>query len=216
MISDVEIENEIRALVAAFLEGMRALARKDVLQNAARYLEVDIKAAGISGPVATPMKPAPKAERAPAPRRPAAPVRSAPSRKAPAPAPKRAAPRKKAATPRATAGAARSAAAPAKAAKARGASAASAPTAPAVGAGAKDAEQTRPASPENAPSGIPGDEIAEALLAHVEIEPGQGIDDLALAMGTPAAELQEPIKKLLEENKITEELNQGQTSYYPA
>ncbi|WP_437563856.1 hypothetical protein [Sorangium sp. So ce542] len=214
MISDVEIENEIRALVAAFLEGMRALARKDVLQNAARYLEVDIKAAGISGPVATPMKPAPKAERAPAPRRPAAPAappRSAPSRKAPAP--KRAAPRKKAATPRATAGAARPAAAPAKA---RRASAAPAQAAPAVGAGAKDAEQTRPANPENAPSGIPGDEIAEALLAHVEIEPGQGIDDLALAMGTPAAELQEPIKKLLEENKITEELNQGQTSYYPA
>ncbi|WP_437339049.1 hypothetical protein [Sorangium sp. So ce394] len=211
MISDVEIENEIRALVAAFLEGMRALARKDVLQNAARYLEVDIKAAGISGPVATPMKPAPKAERAPAPRRPAAPARSAPSRKAPAP--KRAAPRKKAATPRATAGAARPAAAPARA---RRASATPAQAAPAVGAGAKDAEQTRPASPENAPSGIPGDEIAEALLAHVEIEPGQGIDDLALAMGTPAAELQEPIKKLLEENKITEELNQGQTSYYPA
>ncbi|WP_148313792.1 hypothetical protein [Sorangium cellulosum] len=157
------------------------------------------------------MKPAPKAERAPAPRRPAAPARSAPSRKAPAP--KRAAPRKKAATPRATAGAARPAAAPAKA---RRASAAPTQAAPAVGAGAKDAEQTRPASPENAPSGIPGDEIAEALLAHVEIEPGQGIDDLALAMGTPAAELQEPIKKLLEENKITEELNQGQTSYYPA
>ncbi|AUX32589.1 MULTISPECIES: hypothetical protein [Sorangium] len=211
MISDVEIENEIRALVAAFLEGMKALARKDVLQNAARYLEVDIKAAGISGPVATPMKPARKAERAPAPSRPAAPARSAPPRKAPAP--KRAAPRKKAAAPRATAGAARPAAAPAKA---RRASAAPAQAAPAVGAGAKEAEQARPTSPENAPSGIPGDEIAEALLAHVEIEPGQGIDDLALAMGTPAAELQEPIKKLLEENKITEELNQGQTSYYPA
>ena len=72
-----------------------------------------------------------------------------------------------------------------------------------------------PTSPENAPSGIPENEIAEALLAHVEIEPGQGIDDLALAMGTPAADLQEPIKKLLEENKITEELRQGQASYYP-
>ncbi len=34
-------------------------------------------------------------------------------------------------------------------------------------------------------------------------------------MGTPAAELQEPLKKLLAENKITEELHQGQTSYYP-
>ncbi|XXX82072.1 hypothetical protein WMF30_25250 [Sorangium sp. So ce134] len=157
------------------------------------------------------MKPAPKVERAPAPRRPAAPVRSAPSRKAPAP--KRAAPRKKAAAPRATAGAARPAATPAKG---RPASAAPAPAAPAVGAAGKEAEQARPGSPENAPSGIPGDEIAEALLAHVEIEPGQGIDDLALAMGTPAADLQEPIKKLLEENKITEELNQGQTSYYPA
>ncbi|WP_437581187.1 hypothetical protein [Sorangium sp. So ce887] len=232
--------------MAKFLEGMRALARKDVVQNAARYLEVDIKAAGIStGPAATPMKPARKAERAPAPSRPApsrpaAPARSAPSRKAPtpkraAPPKKAAAPPKKAVAPRTTGGAARPAAAPrttrgaarpaavprttrgaarpaAAPARARGASALAAP---AVGAAGKGTEQTRPVSPENPPSGIPGDEIAEALLAHVEIEPGQGIDDLALAMGTPAAELQEPIKKLLEENKITEELSQGQTSYYP-
>ncbi|WP_437493001.1 hypothetical protein WME75_19465 [Sorangium sp. So ce1014] len=216
MISDVEIENEIRSLVAKFLEGMRALARKDVVQNAARYLEVDIKAAGIStGPAATPMKPSRKAERAPAPSRPApsrpapsrpaAPARSAPSRKAPTP--KRAAPRKKAVAPRTTGGAARPAAAPARA-RAASAGALAAPA-------GKGAEQSRPVSPENPPSGIPGDEIAEALLAHVEIEPGQGIDDLALAMGTPAAELKEPIKKLLAENKITEELSQGQTSYYP-
>ncbi|WP_437603540.1 hypothetical protein WMF28_18275 [Sorangium sp. So ce590] len=228
--------------MAKFLEGMRALARKDVVQNAARYLEVDIKAAGIStGPAATPMTPARKAERAPAPSRPApsrpvpsrpaAPARSAPSRKAPTP--KRAAPHKKAAAPRTTGGAARPAAAlrttggaarPAAAPRTTGGAArpAAAPArARAASAGAlaaaagRGAEQARPVSPENPPSGIPGDEIAEALLAHVEIEPGQGIDDLALAMGTPAAELQEPIKRLLEENKITEELSQGQTSYYP-
>ncbi|WP_437516960.1 hypothetical protein [Sorangium sp. So ce1099] len=213
--------------MAKFLEGMRALVRKDVFQNAARYLEVDIKAAGIStGPAAIPTKPGRKAERAPTPAptksRTAASARSAPSRKAPSrpapsrPAPSRAAPsrpapRKKTAAPRAAGGAARPAVAPAKA---RAASAGKA-QAPAVGAGDKGTQPTSPTSPENAPSGIPENEIAEALLAHVEIEPGQGIDDLALAMGTPAADLQEPIKKLLEENKITEELRQGQTSYYP-
>ncbi|XYI03273.1 hypothetical protein ACMHYB_27330 [Sorangium sp. So ce1128] len=208
--------------MAKFLEGMRALVRKDVFQNAARYLEVDIKAAGIStGPAATPTKPGRKAERAPTPAptksRPAASARSAPSRKAPSrpapsrPAPSRPAPRKKAAAPRAAGGAARPAVAPAKAR----ATSAGKPQAPAVGAGDKGAQPAGPASPEHAPSGIPENEIAEALLAHVEIEPGQGIDDLALAMGTPAADLQEPIKKLLEENKITEELRQGQTSYYP-
>ncbi|KYF71409.1 hypothetical protein BE15_47060 [Sorangium cellulosum] len=204
-------------MVAAFLEGMRALARKAVIQNAAQYLEVDIKAAGIStGPAATPPKPGRKAERAPAPAkvRPAAPARSAPSRKAPARA--AAAPsRKKAAPARKAKSAARPAVAPAKGRRAAGAAS---PRTPAVSAGEKRAEQAGPVnatSPENAPSGIPENEIAEALLAHVEIEPGQGIDDLALAMGTPAADLQEPIKKLLEENKITEELRQGQASYYP-
>lgn len=206
MISDVEIENEIRASVAEFLEGMRALVRKDVLRAAAQYLQVDISVAGIStGPAATPAKPVRKAERAPAPSRPAAPPRSAPSPKTPT----RAAPRKKAAAPRATGGGARPAAAPPKARAAR-------TPAPAVAAPVKAAEQAAPASPVSLPSGSSGDEIAEALLAHVEIEPGQGIDDLALAMGTPAAELQEPLKKLLAENKITEELRQGQTSYYPA
>ncbi|WP_437932053.1 hypothetical protein WMF37_23300 [Sorangium sp. So ce291] len=203
--------------MAKFLEGMRALVRKDVFQNAAQYLEVDIKAAGIStGPAATPMKPGRKAERAPTPAptksRTAASARSAPSRKAPSrPAPSRPAPRKKAAAPRAAGGAARPAVAPAKArAKSAGKAQASA-----VGAGDKGTQPASSTSPENAPSGIPENEIAEALLAHVEIEPGQGIDDLALAMGTPAADLQEPIKKLLEENKITEELRQGQASYYP-
>lgn len=206
MISDVEIENEIRASVAEFLEGMRALVRRDVLRAAAQYLQVDISAAGIStGPVATPAKPVRKAERAPAPSRPAAPPRSAPSPKTPT----RAAPRKKAAAPRTTGGGARPAVAPPKARAARTA-------APAAVAPVKVAEQAAPSSPVSLPSGSSGDEIAEALLAHVEIEPGQGIDDLALAMGTPAAELQEPLKKLLAENKITEELHQGQTSYYPA
>ncbi|WP_433936964.1 hypothetical protein AB3662_20130 [Sorangium cellulosum] len=210
--------------MAAFLEGMRALARKAVIQNAAQYLEVDIKAAGIStGPAATPPKPGRKAERAPAPApapakaRPAAPARSAPSRKAPARA--AAAPsRKKAAPARKAKGAARPAVAPAKGRRAAGAAGAASTRTPAVPASEKGAEQAglvNPTSPENAPSGIPENEIAEALLAHVEIEPGQGIDDLALAMGTPAADLQEPIKKLLEENKITEELRQGQASYYP-
>ncbi|WP_437786151.1 hypothetical protein [Sorangium sp. So ce1097] len=210
--------------MAEFLEGMRALARKAVVQGAARYLEVDIKAAGIStGPAATPAKPGRKAAPAPAPvkSRPAAPARSAPSRKAPARA---AASRKKAAPPQKAGKAARPAVAPAKkgrraagAGAARHGGAASA-QAPAIPAGEKVAEQAgpvTPVNPENAPSGIPGDEIAEALLAHVEIEPGQGIEDLALAMGTPAADLQEPIKKLLDENKITEELRQGQASYYP-
>ncbi|WP_437840947.1 hypothetical protein [Sorangium sp. So ce1153] len=213
--------------MAKFLEGMRALVRKDVFRNAAQYLEVDIKAAGIStGPAATPMKPGRKAERAPTPAptksRKAASARSAPSRKAPSrpapsrpapsrPAPSRPAPRKKTAAPRAAGGAARPAVAPAKA-RAKSAGKAQAP---AVGAGDKGTQPANPTSPENAPSGIPENEIAEALLAHVEIEPGQGIDDLALAMGTPAADLQEPIKKLLEENKITEELRQGQASYYP-
>jgi hypothetical protein len=206
VISDVEIENEIRASVAEFLEGMRALVRKDVLRAAAQYLQVDISAAGIStGPAATPAKPVRKAERAPAPSRPAAPPRSAPSPKTPT----RAAARKKAAAPRTTGGGARPAAAPPKARAAR-------TPAPAVVAPVKAAEQAAPASPVSLPSGSSGDEIAEALLAHVEIEPGQGIDDLALAMGTPAAELQEPLKKLLAENKITEELRQGQASYYPA
>ncbi|MGK3993896.1 hypothetical protein [Sorangium sp. So ce1024] len=204
---------------------MRALARKAVIQGAARYLEVDIKAAGIStGPAATPARPGRKAAPAPAPSRPAAPARSAPSRKAPARA---AASRKKAAPPRKAAGAAaRPAVAPAKgrravgsgAPEAAGSGSAASVQAPAVPAGEKVAEQAgavTPVNPENAPSGIPGDEIAEALLAHVEIEPGQGIEDLALAMGTPAADLQEPIKKLLDENKITEELRQGQASYYP-
>lgn len=208
MISDVEIENEIRASVAEFLEGMRALVRKDVLRTAARYLQVDISAAGIStGPAATPAKPVRKGERAPAPSRPAAPARSAPSPKTPT----RAAPRKKAAAPRTTGGGARPAIAPPKKRAARA-------PAPAV-APVKAAEQAAPASPVNPASlqsGSSGDEISEALLAHVEIEPGQGIDDLALAMGTPAAELQEPLKKLLAEKKITEELHQGQASYYPA
>ncbi|WP_437627471.1 hypothetical protein [Sorangium sp. So ce1151] len=208
--------------MAKFLEGMRALVRKDVFQNAAQYLEVDIKAAGIStGPAATPMKPGRKAERAPTPAptksRTAASARSAPSRKAPSrpapsrPAPSRQIPRKKAVAPRAAGGAARSAVAPVKG-RAKSAGKAQAP---AVAAGDKATQPVSSASPENAPSGIPENEIAEALLAHVEIEPGQGIDDLALAMGTPAADLQEPIKKLLEENKITEELRQGQASYYP-
>ncbi|WP_437641176.1 hypothetical protein [Sorangium sp. So ce854] len=204
---------------------MRALARKAVIQGAARYLEVDIKAGGIStGPAATPAKPGRKAAPAPAPApvksRPAAPARSAPSRKAPARA---AASRKKAAPPRKAGKAARPAVAPAKGRRAAGSGAAGSggagsAQAPAVPAGEKVAEQAgpvTPVNPENAPSGIPGDEIAEALLAHVEIEPGQGIEDLALAMGTPAADLQEPIKKLLDENKITEELRQGQASYYP-
>ncbi|WP_159397178.1 hypothetical protein [Sorangium cellulosum] len=71
------------------------------------------------------------------------------------------------------------------------------------------------ARPEGQPAVAYGNEIADALLAHVEIEPGQGIEELALAMGTPATELQEPIKQLLAENKITEEQDQGQTSYYP-
>ncbi|WP_437737948.1 hypothetical protein [Sorangium sp. So ce1335] len=210
--------------MAEFLEGMRALARKAVIQDAARYLEVDIKAAGSSaGPAATPTKPGRKAVRAPAPAptRPAAPARSAPSRKAPARA---AASRKKAAPPRKAGSAARPAVAPAKGRRGAGSGAAgsggaASAQAPAVTAGEKGAEQAAgtvtPVNPENAPAGIPGDEIAEALLAHVEIEPGQGIEDLALAMGTPAADLQEPIKKLLEENKITEELRQGQASYYP-
>ncbi|WP_437538447.1 hypothetical protein WME79_21035 [Sorangium sp. So ce726] len=195
--------------MAEFLEGMRAVVRKEVLRTAARYLQVDISAAGIStGPAATPAKPVRKGERAPAPSRPAAPPRSAPSPKTPA----RAAPRKKAAAPRTTGGGARPAVAPPKSRAAR-------TPAPAVAAPVKAAEQAAPASPVNPaslPSGSSGDEIAEALLAHVEIEPGQGIDDLALAMGTPAAELQEPLKKLLAENKITEELRQGQASYYPA
>ncbi|WP_437803339.1 hypothetical protein [Sorangium sp. So ce693] len=192
--------------MAEFLEGMRALVREDVLRAAAQYLQVDISAAGIStGPAATPAKPVRKAERAPAPSRPAAPPRSAPSPKTPT----RAAPRKKAAAPRTTGGGARPAVAPPKARAAR-------TPAPAAVAPVKAAEQAAPASPVSLPSGSSGDEIAEALLAHVEIEPGQGIDDLALAMGTPAAELQEPLKKLLAENKITEELRQGQTSYYPA
>jgi hypothetical protein len=215
VISDVEIENEIRASVAKFLEGMRAVVRKDVLRTAARYLEVDISAAGIStAPASTLAKPVRKAERAPAPSRPAAPVRSAPSQKAP----KRVAPRKKAPAPaaasRTTGSASRAAVAPTKT-KAR----AGRTPAPAVAAPGKAAEQAVPASPASLASpssGSSADEIAEALLAHVEIEPGQGIDDLALAMGTPAAELQEPLKKLLEENKITEELRQGQASYYPA
>ncbi|WP_437593978.1 hypothetical protein [Sorangium sp. So ce1000] len=200
--------------MAKFLEGMRALVRKDVLRAAARYLQVDISAAGIStGPAATPTKPVRKGERAPVPSRPAASARSAPSQKAPT----RAAPRKKAAAPRTTGGAARPAVAPAKARAGR----ASAPAGAAPGKAAEQAVAASPASPPNAaslpspPAGSSGDEIAEALLAHVEIEPGQGIDDLALAMGTPAAELQEPLKKLLEENKITEELRQGQASYYP-
>jgi hypothetical protein len=212
VISDVEIENEIRASVAEFLEGLRALVRKDVLRTAGRYLQVDISAAGIStGPAATPAKPVRKGERAPAPSRPAAPPRSAPSPKKPT----RAAPRKKAAAPRASGGGARAAVAAPKSRAAR-------TPAPAVTAPAKAAEQAappspvNPASPASLSSGSSGDEIAEALLAHVEIEPGQGIDDLALAMGTPAAELQEPLKKLLAENKITEELRQGQASYYPA
>ncbi|WP_437291566.1 hypothetical protein [Sorangium sp. So ce406] len=198
---------------------MRALARKAVIQNAAQYLEVDIKAAGIStGPAATPPKPSRKAERAPAPApakaRPAAPARSAPSRKAPARA--AAAPsRKKAAPARKVKSAARPAVAPVKGRRAAGAASTRAPAVPAGEKGAEHAGPVNPTSPENAPSGIPENEIAEALLAHVEIEPGQGIDDLALAMGTPAADLQEPIKKLLEENKITEELRQGQASYYP-
>ncbi|WP_438044226.1 hypothetical protein [Sorangium sp. So ce128] len=195
--------------MAKFLEGMRALVRKDVLRTAARYLQVDISAAGIStGPAATPAKPIRKGERAPAPSRPAAPPRSAPSPKTPT----RAAPRKKAAAPRTSGGGARPAVAAPKSRAAR-------TPAPAVAAPVKIAEQAAPASPVNPASlssGSSGDEIAEALLAHVEIEPGQGIDDLALAMGTPAAELQEPLKKLLAENKITEELRQGQASYYPA
>jgi hypothetical protein len=213
VISDVEIENEIRASVAKFLEGMRAVVRKDVLRTAARYLEVDISAAGVStAPAATLAKPVRKAERAPAPSRPAASVRSAPAQKAP----KRGAPRKKAAAPaaasRTTGSASRAAVAPTKARAGR-------TRAPAVAAPGKAAEQAVPASPASLASpssGSSADEIAEALLAHVEIEPGQGIDDLALAMGTPAAELQQPLKKLLEENKITEELRQGQASYYPA
>ncbi|WP_438020803.1 hypothetical protein WMF18_17755 [Sorangium sp. So ce315] len=204
---------------------MRALARKAVVQGAARYLEVDIKAAGIStGPAATtPAKPGRKAAPAPAPvkSRPAAPARSAPSRKAPARA--AASSRKKAAPPQKAGKAARPAVAPAKGRRAAGAGAArrggaASAQAPAIPAREKVAEQAgpvTPVNPENAPSGIPGDEIAEALLAHVEIEPGQGIEDLALAMGTPAADLQEPIKKLLDENKITEEMRQGQASYYP-
>ncbi|WP_441286445.1 hypothetical protein ACSRUE_29215 [Sorangium sp. KYC3313] len=195
--------------MAEFLEGMRALVRKDVLRTAARYLQVDISAGLSTGPAATPAKPVRKGERAPAPSRPAAPPpRSAPSPKKP----KRAAPRKKAAAPRTRGGGARPAVAAPKSRAARA-------PAPAVAAPVKAAEQPAPASPVNPASlssGSSGDEIAEALLAHVEIEPGQGIDDLALAMGTPAAELQEPLKKLLAENKITEELRQGQASYYPA
>ncbi|WP_437987143.1 hypothetical protein [Sorangium sp. So ce117] len=195
--------------MAEFLEGLRALVRKDVLRTAGRYLQVDISAAGIStGPAATPAKPVRKGERAPAPSRPAAPPRKAPSAKTPT----RAAPRKKAAASRTSGGGARPAVAAPKSRAAR-------TPAPAVTAPVKAAEQAAPVNPANPASlssGSSGDEIAEALLAHVEIEPGQGIDDLALAMGTPAAELQEPLKKLLAENKITEELRQGQASYYPA
>jgi hypothetical protein len=77
-----------------------------------------------------------------------------------------------------------------------------------------DASSVR-ADAERARSTAWVEETAATLLAHVEIEPGQGLDDLALAMGTPAADLEEPIKRLLAENKITEELRQGQAAYYP-
>ncbi|AUX22974.1 uncharacterized protein SOCEGT47_034900 [Sorangium cellulosum] len=317
MISDVEIENEIRASVAEFLEGMRALVRKDILQSVAGHLEVDIRAAGISiEPALTPIKPARKvggalapsrvaapsrkkaapsrpAPSKPAPSRPAlskpalskpatskpatsrpalsrpapskpatsrpAPSKPAPSRPAlskpalskpatskpatsrpalsrpapskpatsrPAPSkPTRAASGKKALAPRAAVAARPRAATPGP----RASDAGTAGTAGAAGAGAAGARPAESAAGEKAaeqailagteaPQGAapgPGDEISEALLAHVEIEPGQGLEELALAMGTPAADLEGPIKKLVEENKITEEMRQGQAAYYP-
>ncbi|MGK4004786.1 hypothetical protein WMF31_19300 [Sorangium sp. So ce1036] len=234
MISDVEIENEIRASVAEFLEGMRALVRKDILQSVARHLEVDIRAAGISiEPALTPIKPARKVGGALAPSRVAAPARKKPAPRRPAPSkpapskpapskPARAASGKKAVAPRAAVTARPRAATPAPRASdagtagAAGADAAGARPAESA-AGEKAAEQAIVAgteAPQVAASG-PGDEIAEALLAHVEIEPGQGLEELALAMGTPAADLEGPIKRLVEENKITEEMRQGQAAYYP-
>jgi hypothetical protein len=57
---------------------------------------------------------------------------------------------------------------------------------------------------------------ASALLAHIKIEPGQGLKELALAMGTPAAELAAPIRRLLSEHKIRERGEGGKATYYPS
>jgi hypothetical protein len=58
---DIEIENEIRGMVHDFVEGMRALARKAVLQSVAHHLEVDVRAAGASvEPASTPSQSRPK------------------------------------------------------------------------------------------------------------------------------------------------------------
>lgn len=217
MISDVEIENEIRASVAKFVEGMRALARKDVLQIVARHLEVDIRAAGISiESLAARIEPAHKAPaRKPTRAKPA--ERKATTARAPERGPQRAKARKKPAASRPSRPAAPR---PAPVAPQPPASApeelGSAPAAAAEAGSAPAVEPPAQAEPTSGANEAAVEETAATLLAHIEIEPGQGLEELALAMGTPAAELEEPIKKLLDENKIAEKMRQGQAEYYPS
>lgn len=59
------------------------------------------------------------------------------------------------------------------------------------------------------------EQTASALLAHVTIEPGQGLEELALAMGTPAQALEAPLRKLVAGRKIAQRRAQGKAAYYP-
>ncbi len=109
----------------------------------------------------------------------------------------------------------RTAKAPARKAQAKRADAsrraAAAPRSRRPAAAEPRADMAPPAPPEPA-----ADQTAAALLSHVTIEPGQGLEELALAMGTAAAELKAPIKKLVEEQKISERQEQGRAAYYPS
>jgi hypothetical protein len=216
----VEIENEIRASVDEFVEGMRALVRKAVLHTIARHLQVDvdIDAAGIAvEPSATPIQPGPKRQQA---RQVQAPKNQAPGgarsasrvgvsvgavRKK-APGIRRAAP--KPSTPA-------TASSPSKR-KAHPTAAASALSGvQKMSGGGASAVEPSASVAKAEPTEVSVEETAATLLAHIEIEPGQGLEELALAMDTPAADLAEPLKKLLAEGKIIQTPGQGQASYHP-
>ena len=236
-----DVEGEIRVLVDDFVKGMRALARKAAFQSIAQHLGVDIRNSPVRFEIEVP---APAARSRPAtvpeshgsskiralsrlgregeshekaaaaPRSSKTPM-AAVERKSDTVAPrrKRGATRSEAQAPAAesTMQAGDERASDTGALGDEGALRTDAPNEAIQQAGTSGSSATEPKR-----EGASVDETASTLLAHVAIEPGQGVEELALALGATVAELEEPIKKLLAENKITEAWRQGQVAYYPA
>jgi len=81
----------------------------------------------------------------------------------------------------------------------------------------------RPAAPAKAPKRRVGEkrspqqlaQVTEQVFNHIKGNPGQGVEQIAKALGTTTKELTLPIRKLLGEKKVTSKGQKRATRYFP-